>query len=88
MKIEHAFFVFCTVHFSIIIQYKIKKYLFSINILIFNLESSTCFEPEISSSGSRLYVKVCTCIGISSLVGRRVCIKPHFYLQDCLYWCM
>ena len=39
--------------------------------------SSTCFEPEGSSSGRRLYVQVwynlLTCIGISSLVGGRVC---------------
>jgi len=42
---------------------------------------STCFEPEGSSSGRRIYIyiqlwygTVCfTCIGVSSLVGRRVC---------------
>ena len=46
--------------------------------------SSTCFEPDGSSSGRRLYTLLrygsFTCIGTSSLVGRR--------LQDCLYWCM
>jgi len=41
--------------------------------------SSTCFEAESSSSGRRFYIySYCTvrftCIGISSLVGRRVCL--------------
>jgi hypothetical protein len=39
--------------------------------------SSTCFEPDGSSSGRRLYIQVLygafSCIVISSLVGRRVC---------------
>ena len=56
--------------------------------------SSTCFEPEGSTSGRRLYVQlwygiVCfTCISINSLVCRKVCLillsNTLFYLQD--YW--
>jgi len=47
--------------------------------------SSTCFELEGSSSGRRMCLQLWygtvhfTCIGISSLVGRRVC-NPLFYL--------
>jgi len=47
-----------------------------LNILMLYFLSATCFEPEGSSSGRRLYTQygiVCsTCITISSLVGRRV----------------
>jgi len=39
--------------------------------------STTCFEPEVSPSGRRLYeqygIVCCTCIRFSSLVGSKVC---------------
>ena len=53
--------------------------------------SSTCFEPEVSSSGRRLYIQLwygITCISISSLVGSTVCSNTLFYLKDYLYRCM
>jgi len=80
-------------YFNIIIKYKTKKYLFLINILIFNF----LYFLHISKPRVRLqeagctckYVIVCcTCISISVLVCRRVCVQPHIYLQDFLYWCM
>jgi len=55
-------------------------HLFYSNILIF-MVSSTCFEPEGSSSGRRLYVQVrynvFICNGTSSLVGGRVPTAMH-----------
>jgi hypothetical protein len=47
------------------------------NILILKM-SSTCFEPEGSSSGSRLY-------GVSSLLVPLACkqIVPYLYVQPC-----
>ena len=60
--------------------------------------SSTCFEPEGSSSGRRLFVQVwytvCfTCICISSLVCRRVCsvqntLEHPSYTPYCSHRCM
>ena len=48
--------------------------------------SSTCFEPEGSSSERRLYVQVrynlFTCNSINSLVGGRVCTFFSFMLYD------
>ena len=48
--------------------------------------SSTCFEPEASSSGRLLYVQVWyNCLhvsGISSLVGGRACSVPNLLPED------
>jgi len=70
------FFVFCAVHCNIIVQYKPTKCtFFKINIFNF-LMPSTCFETEGSSSGRHLCIQLgygtFKCIGMSSLVGRRV----------------
>ena len=61
--------VFCTVHCNATVQYKPTKYAFVELILSLFTMCSTCFEPEGSSSGRRLYVqlwyKLLTCKGIS-----------------------
>ena len=51
------FYVLCTVHCSVIIEHRLNKCLFYKLIFSFLiLMSSTCFEPEGSSSGRLLYV--------------------------------
>jgi len=61
-----------------------------INILISNfLMSSTYFEPKGSYSERRFYMELryvmvrFTCVGMSSLVGRRVCLILVVY--NCIY---
>ena len=48
---------FCTVHCNIIVQYKPTKCTFFQLICYIFTMPSTCFEPESSSSGRRLYVQ-------------------------------
>ena len=51
--------MFCTSHFYIMTQYKPTKCTFSKLVVLFlTLMSSTCFEPEGSSSGRRLYLQL------------------------------
>ena len=51
---------FCTVHCNTIIQHKPTKCTFPKLMFYFSffLTFSTCFEPEGSSSGRRLYIQV------------------------------
>jgi len=49
--------------------------------------SSTCFEPEGSSSGRRLYIQVWYRTFYMHQY-RIVCSNTHLHLKDCLYWCM
>jgi len=52
---------FCTVYCDITIQHKTKKLTFSKLKIIFFLilMSSTCFDPDDSTSGRRLYIQLC-----------------------------
>jgi len=51
--------------------------------------SSTCFEPEGSPTGRRLYIQVwygtVTFIGTSSLMSRRVCSKLMYEFIKCAF---
>jgi len=48
--------------------------------------SSTCFEPEGSSSGRRFYVRVWynvfPCKGLNSLVGGKVCSLLEYFVTN------
>ena len=57
--LQHIKNVLCAVRYNIIIQHKPKKCTFSKLIFYFLISMScTCFEPEGSSSGRRLYIQL------------------------------
>jgi len=76
------FYVFRAVGCNIFIPYKPIKRTFCKVIFQFMM-SSTCFQPEHSSSGWRFCIHVClTCFGIS-------CMGPHSLFDfhvPCVYW--
>ena len=81
------FHVFCTVHCDIVTQHKPTKCtIFPINIK--SLLSPTCFEPRgfiLRDSCICSFLAPFTCIGVNSLVGRRMC--SSVFIGECVGVC-